>query len=312
MKPTLISVIIPNYNHEPYLEQRMESILHQTYQHIEIIILDDASTDGSKRIIENYRSNKLITHIIINESNSGSTFLQWDRGLNKAQGEFIWIAESDDYCEPYFLEDLVSKLQNNTVLAYAQSFFINSNDQILYQSSAEYPSQHLKGEVFIKQYMLNKNAIYNTSMCIWRKSCYPFISKEFLKYKYCGDWIFWNELAIRGNVLISCKLHNYYRKHKQTVSNEAIQTGVAIKEELLAIGYLAQQIPVFKENLQQIILVKIEQYYANQLFMNTYKYIIHLYPFMKHPSIKRKVFYLKTKVWAKKVLMLLSGGKKVK
>jgi glycosyltransferase involved in cell wall biosynthesis len=57
----LVSVIIPNYNHSQFLEQRIDSVLYQTYQSIEIIILDDASLDDSKSIIEKYRGNNNIS-----------------------------------------------------------------------------------------------------------------------------------------------------------------------------------------------------------------------------------------------------------
>lgn len=298
----LISVIVPNYNHAKYLPQRLNSILQQTYQNIEVIILDDSSTDDSKTVIENYRDNKLVSHIIFNKTNSGSTFLQWDLGIKKAKGEFIWIAESDDFCELNFLEELVSRLQKNTVLAYAQSFFVDDNDRIIYQSSGDYIFEHENGEAYIKKHMLYKNALFNASMCIWKKSCYEFISPEFLKYKYCGDWIFWNELVMQGNVLISGKLHNFYRRHQETVSANAVKAGEALKEELSAINYLSENISAFKANLQQIILVKIESNYDNELFIKEYNAISGTYPAMAYPGIKKQLVFFKFKNAIKKLL----------
>src|SRR5687768_4023193 len=106
----LVSVIIPNYNHGSYLKQRINSILNQTFQDFEIILLDDCSTDNSVEIIEEYRSHTKITSINYNPINSGSTFLQWKKGIDLAQGEWVWIAESDDWCELDFLEVLIQEL----------------------------------------------------------------------------------------------------------------------------------------------------------------------------------------------------------
>jgi glycosyltransferase involved in cell wall biosynthesis len=64
-----VSVIIPNYNHGKYLKQRIDSVLNQTYQHFELIILDDCSTDDSVAIIEAYRGHRKVKKIIYNDKN---------------------------------------------------------------------------------------------------------------------------------------------------------------------------------------------------------------------------------------------------
>ena len=103
----LVSIIIPNYNHAQFLDECMTSVLEQTYQHIEVIILDDCSTDNSREVIEKYRSNPKVRKILFNDTNSGSPFRQWKKSMELASGEIVWIAESDDSCEPTFLESLV-------------------------------------------------------------------------------------------------------------------------------------------------------------------------------------------------------------
>jgi len=102
-----VSVIIPNFNHAAYLKQRIDSVLNQTYQNFELIILDDCSTDNSKEIIEQYRNDTRVSNIVYNTENSGSTFKQWDKGINLSSGDYIWIAESDDWCELNFLQTIM-------------------------------------------------------------------------------------------------------------------------------------------------------------------------------------------------------------
>ena len=74
-----VSVIIPNYNYARFLKQRIESVLSQTYTDFEIILLDDASTDDSVSILNNYRNNKHVSHLEVNSINTGSPFAQWQK-----------------------------------------------------------------------------------------------------------------------------------------------------------------------------------------------------------------------------------------
>src|SRR5690606_24447409 len=109
-----VSVIIPNYNHAKYLRRRIDSVLAQTFQDFEIILLDDCSTDKSRDIIETYKGNAKVSHIVYNEENSGSPFKQWEKGIGLAKGKYIWIAESDDWCERNLLESLLPPLEEDS------------------------------------------------------------------------------------------------------------------------------------------------------------------------------------------------------
>ena len=116
----MVSVILPNYNHELYLQQRIESILNQTFHDFELIILDDCSTDESRQVIEAYRVHPKVTKIIYNNQNSGNTFRQWKKGIEEAKGQFIWIAESDDYCNDTFLEYMIIPFRENPSISICQ------------------------------------------------------------------------------------------------------------------------------------------------------------------------------------------------
>ena len=97
-----VSVVVPNYNHGRFLPQRIDSILGQTFQDFELILLDDCSTDNSRMILSSYAGDPRV-RIEFNSANSGSPFKQWNKGVRLARGEYVWIAESDDYAEPRFL-----------------------------------------------------------------------------------------------------------------------------------------------------------------------------------------------------------------
>ena len=222
----LVSVIIPNYNHALYLKRRLDSIIGQTYKDIELIILDDCSTDNSRDIIEPYRNSPLVSHIIYNERNSGSTFKQWQKGIECAAGDYIWIAESDDWCEPAFLEELIPALQQNDkiVLAFCQTLYVSAEDKIIHKTQTGYLAETIGGHHFLKTRMLGCNTVVNASMAVFRKSKVA-LSEEYKEMKYCGDWLFWVNLCFTGDVYVSGKYLNYYLRHANNVASNATRQG---------------------------------------------------------------------------------------
>ena len=89
-----VSVVVPCYNHRKWLKQRLDSILSQTYENYEVLLLDDCSTDGSREVLTEYaeRYPEKI-RCLFNESNSGCVFRQWARGLAECRGDLVWIAD---------------------------------------------------------------------------------------------------------------------------------------------------------------------------------------------------------------------------
>ena len=86
----MISVIIPNFNYAHYLKQRIQSVLNQTYTDIEVILLDDCSTDNSLEVMREFSDSRIVG-VFPNEVNTGSPFRQWQKGIEMAKGEYIWI-----------------------------------------------------------------------------------------------------------------------------------------------------------------------------------------------------------------------------
>ncbi len=234
MQLPFVSVIIPNFNHAPYLQQRIETVFSQSYNNFEIILLDDCSTDNSHEIIEQYYGDERFSYIIVNENNSGSAFKQWVKGIALSKGKYIWIAESDDWCEPTFLETIMSGIvsNNNCVLGYCQSYYVHHHNNIIWQTSHKSLADFIAGDTFISNYMLSGTAIYNASMAVWKKDVFEKISKDFLQYQLCGDWLFWIEICRHGDVFVSGKILNYFRKHRDNISNKGIANGDSFIEEL--------------------------------------------------------------------------------
>lgn len=246
-----VSVIVPNYNHAIFLDQRIQSILNQTYQDFELIILDDCSPDegASRKVIEQYRDNPHISHIVYNEENSGSTFRQWDKGVNLAKGELIWIAESDDYCENNILDKLVREFKNDEelVLAYSLSQRVTANGSPLgYICRTPSGVTRLKGKNFVIKYMTMGNHCKNASACLFKKSAYHKIDKSFVSYKAGGDMLFWIEIAEIGNVSIVNERLNYFRQHNNKVTPNSVKKGISSKEYKKTFDYVNSHFEIGK------------------------------------------------------------------
>ncbi len=240
-KSPLVSVIVPNYNHACYLCQRLDSILAQDYQNFEVIILDDHSCDKSMEIISQYASHPRVSHVIRNTSNSGSPFAQWQRGLSKAKGEIVWIAESDDYCKTYLLSSLVDTyVRNHCVLAFTRSMIVNvdGKEEGVCQRRFFHHDQHWDGKMFIRKYMSLGNRIVNASSAIFSRKAAMNADKRFMDFKESGDWMFWIEIAKQGNVAVVSEPLNYFRRSPQTNTSKATLEGKTDIEDKAVFDYL--------------------------------------------------------------------------
>ena len=244
MEGPLVSVIVPNYNYARYLPERMESILQQTYQNFEIIILDDVSTDNSREVIESYRSNPHVSKIVYNERNSGSAFKQWHKGLELAQGELIWIAESDDKCEPTLLERLVTEFQRDEHLALAfclDCFFRDSGESSKFVPKDRTPITRLSGREFIQGYMLDGSYVGNASSAVFKRNIALSVDQDYMSYKNAGDRLFWIEVSEKGNVAIVNEHLNYCRRHGSNVTEKNYSTGLLQREDKLVLDYVKRK-----------------------------------------------------------------------
>jgi glycosyltransferase involved in cell wall biosynthesis len=215
-----VSVIVPNYNHSLYLKQRLDSIMGQTFRNFELIILDDKSIDGSAKIIEQYRHMHKVTHIEYNTKNSGSTFAQWEKGLNLAKGEWVWIAESDDYADPHFLETMINltNQETNIGIAFCSSHWVNQHSEIKEDLSLYKESFFRTGFDEIRS-LCNHCTIQNASSALIKKKLALDAVKNLSQYKACGDWIFYTRILHHSNIIYTAQKLNYFRWYHTNVSN---------------------------------------------------------------------------------------------
>ena len=124
-----VSVIIPNYCHARFLTDASTRYSTRPTATSRSSFSTTAPQSTGRDIIETYRHHPRVSHIVYNEKNSGSTFIQWDKGFELAQGEYIWIAESDDEAAPTFLEECVGQLEKHpsATIAFSDCLFVDEN-----------------------------------------------------------------------------------------------------------------------------------------------------------------------------------------
>ena len=181
----MISIIVPVYNVEEYLEECLESIRKQTYQNIEVILVNDGSTDGSKAICERYCKENRRFHLL-NQENQGLSAAR-NTGVAASRGEFIVFVDSDDMILANYLETLMHYMREDVDIVESQ--FTVSNEEFLAKSFKE-PSILFEGnsqeavKIFPK-HVLNVNAVTK----LYRRSiveAVPYIDGVIFEDVYCG------------------------------------------------------------------------------------------------------------------------------
>ncbi len=247
-----ISVIVPNYNHARFLRQRIDTILAQTFQDFELILLDDCSTDDSRSILSAYASDPR-ARLDFNSANSGSVFKQWNKGVRLARGEYIWIAESDDYADDRLLARLVALLDADSKLAFAYcrsrrvttdgifEGFADSHMTILdtYRWTADYSAD---GEEECRNYFVCHNPVPNASGVVFRKTIYEQAGGADDSLRLCGDWKLWTAMALRGRIAYVGEPLNYFRFHSSSQRTKTSQMNLDVLEHLNVIRWVLTQV----------------------------------------------------------------------
>ena len=257
-----VSIVIPNYNHARFLPKRIDSILGQTFQNFELILLDDCSTDDSPSILSKYAYDPRV-RIEFNATNSGSTFKQWNKGVRLARGEYIWFAESDDYADKRLLKRLVTVLdaEPEATFAYCRSWRISEDDKQdgFADSYLDFLDSHrwstdfcADGRDECQNYFIFINTVPNASAVVFRKSIFERVGGADESLHQCGDWKLWAAMALSGKIVYVAEALNYYRSHDGSVRSQNRRTALDVAEGLLVIRWILARVTTTKTLLQKV------------------------------------------------------------
>ena len=257
--PKKVSVVVPNFNYARFLPQRVASILNQTYPVSEVVILDDASTDSSRQVIQQLLGRcDIPVRFVPNIENSGSVFKQWYKGAELATNDYLWIAEADDLAAPDFLENVMRAFEHeHVVLSYSQSRQMAQNGSITDENFLTYVSDvsttqwqydYLRGgEDEIVDGLSVKNTIPNVSAVVFKRAALldsmQHNMHEILKYRVAGDWITYVEVLRRGSCAFCAKPLSMQRRHENSVTISRFDI-TQLKEVVAIQRQIASRFPV--------------------------------------------------------------------
>ena len=189
----MISIIIPIYNSAQYLHRCIDSILHQTYKDIEIILVDDGSSDGSAEICDDYARGNVRVRVL-HQANQGASIAR-KRGIDVAVGEWLTFVDSDDVVE----EDYIDRLYD---AAIRYDVKIAACSQIQHKEGTEIEADKTGKIVLLKE---------------------PELHKRFFKYQFWGFWgkiyhrsvfenIYFPKYTINEDYVVMAQLFNSYKR----------------------------------------------------------------------------------------------------
>ena len=236
VKAKKVSVIVPNYNYAKYLKRRMMSIAEQSYPIYELIVLDDASKDGSRTLIKKLVAEagrmkpEMKIKMIFNKENSGKAISQWIRGVKEASGDYIWIAEADDVSRKDFLFEVMKGFESpDVVLSYTESAIINKQGLLISPSfrrsrdkerTGHFSNSYIRpGKQEIEEIMAIRCTIPNVSAVVFKNT--PELIKglrQAEKFEQVGDWYLYAELLEHGKIFYNKKSMNLFRIHKESAT----------------------------------------------------------------------------------------------
>jgi glycosyltransferase involved in cell wall biosynthesis len=247
MLQPLISVVIPAYNHEKFVGAAIESVLDQSYQNFEIIVIDDGSTDRTAEVIQSYDDTR-ITYLYQDNQDAYNTI---NRGMGLANGTFIAILNSDDIYAPNRLERLI-EVQEKTraVCIFTDVTPIGENDEVLDNPEFGWNGWHQKNRNFyfetrdLYTAFLKGNFMVTTSNLFMCRDAIRKVGQfSSLRYLHDYDFIFRMMLAFpHGVVYLNDEKLLGYRIHSGNTLNQAAIVGRE-QDKMIIRKYMLEKVP---------------------------------------------------------------------
>jgi glycosyltransferase involved in cell wall biosynthesis len=245
----LVSVIIPAYNAEATIRETIESVRQQTLSDLEIIVVDDGSTDGTLRQVQTVRDDRLRAYACIHQGLSATR----NRGLEHARGQFISFIDADDLWTPDKLQSQLDALQSNESagVAYSWTVFIEQDGGFLFAKEPMY----FEGNVYPQ--LLRSCFIASGSNVLLRRSCVDSVGLFDTSLRSAEDWEYWLRAATSWRFVVVPRYQILYRVSARSMSSD-VETIERANEMVL--DRALKTSPLELQNLRNECLANLKQY----------------------------------------------------
>lgn len=211
----LVTVIVPTYNVERYVEECIDSLLNQTYSNTEIIVLDDGSTDATVYLLKQY-ADKI--KLIANYNNNGQGTRR-NEGLKLAQGKYIYFVDSDDWIEPETIEESVAQLEKTQadIVRFNGKAFYQGDVSVINEGQYDFSNRLDNNKVYENEKSLEANKrTYSASPClyIFRKELVETYNLKFLEGVLHEDEYFTTRLFTVTKKMTYLDQNFYHRRYR--------------------------------------------------------------------------------------------------
>lgn len=234
----IVSVVIPCYNDKDYIKETLESVLHQTFNDFEVIIVDDGSNDETKEVLSKLKSEKVI---ILEQENGGLSNAR-NNGFKKAIGKYVLTIDSDDTVEKSFLEKAVAILDKEKQVS-AVSSYCN-----IFEGDFKIIHKHKPTGGNLDSFLFDNNS---TSFALIRKSTWHKIGGYDEKMIHgFEDWEFWIAVTKEGGQVYMIEEYLFNYRHKKVSMSKDSKAN--FREKNLSYMYIKHE-DVFKLHFTETI-----------------------------------------------------------
>ena len=239
----LISVIIPVYKVEKYVERCIQSVINQTYENLQIILVDDGSPDNCGKICDEY-AKKDHRIEVIHKSNGGLSDAR-NKGLEIAKGEYIGFVDSDDYIEADMYEVLYNLLKQYNADVSICNFYTVSQGKISIKNADNGINEYNRIEI-LKEILLDRNIQSYAWNKLYKKELFDEIKYPIgKKYEDIGTTFFLLEKC--NKVVVTGKSEYYYINRQDSIVNNVTETTITDYIELIM-----QRYDYIEENIKEL------------------------------------------------------------